>query len=213
MKTLFFSTEYPPGDSKGAIRSFASYLLPESFPKWIGVTLLSFAASWAGVALGQIVSAGADILWPANGLLLAFLLRMSPRNWFAYLAGSVVANIAVHLMYPFLLYQVFLFSAANVIEILFAAALLTRETEGLLDLTRLDLTRLADLGKFGFFGVAVAPLCATVFVDAVLASLGRAPGSLVPLLDYYVGDAMGIAIMTPLFLAMDWTELAALLGK
>jgi diguanylate cyclase (GGDEF)-like protein len=208
MKTLLFSMGHQDTDSKRTERSLALYLLPESFPKWAGITLLSFAAAWAGVALGQAVSAGADILWPANGLVLAFLLRSSRRYWFAYLAGSVIANIAAHEIYGFPIYQVLLFSAANVIEILIAAALLSRRSP-----QSLNLTQLADLVRFGFFAVLFAPLCSTAFVDLVLAGLGRPPGGLVFLVDMYVGDALGIAIMTPMFLAMEQCELTALFGK
>lgn len=211
MKALFFSPDYwrSRSESRFHALSLAAYMLPDSFPKWAGVTVLVFAASWAGIALGQAASAGADILWPANGLLLAFLLRMAPRNWFAYLAGSVIANIAAHQIYAFPLYQVLLFSAANVVEISLAAGLLAQKSKG-----SLDLTELADLGRFGFFGVVLAPLCSTVFVEAVEAGLGHHPrGSLVPLLDYFIGDAMGIAIMTPLFLAMEWPELSELFSK
>lgn len=208
MKTLLFSTGHQDTDSKSVERNFALYLLPESFPKWAGITLLSFAAAWAGVALGQVVSAGADILWPANGLVLAFLLRSSRRYWFAYLAGSVIANVAAHEIYGFPIYQVLLFSVANVIEILIAAELLSRRIP-----KPLDLTHLADLIRFGFFAVLFAPLCSTAFVDLVLAGLGRPPGALVFLVDMYVGDALGIAIMTPMFLAMEQCELIALFGK
>ena len=88
MKTLLFSDGYEgPGYSPAnALRVLARYLMPDSLPKWGGVTLLSFAAAWSGVALGQVVFAGADIVWPANGLLLGFLLRMPRRYWLLGLA-------------------------------------------------------------------------------------------------------------------------------
>jgi diguanylate cyclase (GGDEF)-like protein len=206
MKTLLFSDGYEgPGYSPAnALRVLARYLMPDSLPKWGGVTLLSFAAAWSGVALGQVVFAGADIVWPANGLLLGFLLRMPRRYWFSYLAGSVLASLAVHEIYPFPVTQTLLFSLGNIVEIMLAAILLTNP-----DRKPLDLTDPSSLAGFGFFGVLVPALAATVFVQLIQAG-SSGVSSLVALLNFFAGDAIGLAVMTPLVLSVDPQKLAAL---
>jgi len=124
----------------------AGYLLPGSFSNWGCAMLLCLASSWVGVVLGQ-TPAQADILWPANGVLLAFVLLQPRSSWFSYLAGSIAANMLVHLFYPFFFWQTLLFSLANTVEVLLAALWLAPEPRERLK-QRLDLTDLPTLGRF-----------------------------------------------------------------
>ena len=207
MKTLLFSTDYEKAGSDPAqiVRTITRSLLPDSFPKWAGVTALSFLAAWSGVALGQVASVGADIIWPANGLMLGFLLRMQPRYWFSYLAGSVLASLVVHEIFPFPLGLTLLFSSGNVIEILIAAILLTR-----LARQPIDLHDVSFLGAFAFFGVLFPAMFTTVFIEIVQTGF-LTPHKLVPLLEYFAGDAVGLAVVTPLVLAAQPEQFAILL--
>ena len=168
--------------------------------------LLCLVSSWVGILLGQ-TPAQADILWPSNGLLLAFLLLLPRRYWFIYLAGNVVANMLIHALYPFSPWQTLVFSLANTIEIFVAAKFLTPTGR-----RRPDLTNPRILGRFFLYGVLVAPLTSTIFVQWMRIIFAQ-PAHLLALSNWFIGDSIGIAIMTPLVLAIDRREIAVLFSK
>jgi diguanylate cyclase (GGDEF)-like protein len=170
------------------------------------VTLLCLIASWGGVVLGQ-TPAEADILWPSNGILLAFLLVLPRRYWPSYIAGSIVANMLAHAFFPFSFWKTMGFSIANTVEVLVAAAFLAPGGG-----RRPDLTNLRTLGRFFLFGVVLAPLASTLFVQLARIVFSQ-PASLLELSNWYIGDAIGIAIMTPFILAMDPREIAVLFSS
>jgi diguanylate cyclase (GGDEF)-like protein len=208
MKASFFSPDYWQSriDTRFPLRSLAGYLLPDSFSNWGCVMLLCLASSWGGVVLGQ-TPAQADIMWPANGLLLAFILRLPRRFWFSYLAGSVAANMLVHALYPFSFWQTLMFSIANTVEVLLAAVWLAPKSR-----QRPDLTDLRTLGRFFLYGVLLAPLASTIFVQW-MRTIFSYPAGLLGLSNWFIGDAIGIAIMTPLILAMERQEIATLFSS
>jgi len=186
--------------------SWLRYLLPDSLPRLSCATILCFLTSWGALLLARI-PAEADILWPANGIVLAFLLGVPRRFWASYLAGGVLASIAVHLVLGFSGVFAWIFTAANVLETLLAALWLSRKGAPPLDLSRLE-----GLMRFLTFGVVLAPLTSTAFVQIVLTFLGR-PSELVGLTNWFLGDAMGIAVMTPLMLAIVSSNLSALVHR
>src|SRR5277367_3687132 len=96
MKATFYFRGYLDGksDERSFLKTMAGYLLPDSFPRWGWVMFLCCMSSWGGLILAQ-TPAQADILWPTNGLLIAFLLRMPRRYWVSYLAGSILSNLLV----------------------------------------------------------------------------------------------------------------------
>jgi diguanylate cyclase (GGDEF)-like protein len=89
--------------------------------------------------------------------------------------------------------------------VLVAAALLRTR-----DSVRPSLTHGRTLRRFLFYGVAVAPLCSAATLQLLPFFGGTAPG-LLALRNWYMGDALGIAIMTPTILAIQREELAALI--
>jgi diguanylate cyclase (GGDEF)-like protein len=208
MKVLFSPPDQwrDRSDSLLSVRSVAGYLLPDSLSSWGCVMLLCLIASWGGVVLGQ-TPAAADILWPANGLVLAFVLLMPRRFWFSYLAGSILANMLAHALFPFSFWKTLDFSVANVVEIVVAAVLLAPEGR-----RRPDLTDLHTLGRFFLYGVLLAPLSSVLFVQLTRILFSH-PSSILDLSNWYIGDAIGIAIMTPFILAMDRQEIAVLFSS
>ena len=176
---------------------------PDSILRFAFVMLLYLVASWGGNALTRS-PAVADLIWPANGLLLAFLLPIPRRYWTSYLAGSIVINIAVHLAFGFSTGRTYLFTIANTVEVLIAASLLATR-----DSSKPDLTNLRTLLRFLLFGVLLAPLASTGFVEMAMA-IWTYPRHPQVLTNWLTGDVMGIALMTPLFLAIDRNELIAL---
>jgi diguanylate cyclase (GGDEF)-like protein len=179
-------------------RAFAR-LRPDSVSHFSYVFLLYLVVSWGGNALTR-TPAVADIIWPANGLLLAFLLRLPRRCWPVYLAASIVANVVAHSYFRFPMSQSILFSAGNTVEVLVAASLLSNR-----DATKPDLAKIGTLVRFVLFGVLLAPIASSAFIELILIAQ-RLQTTMLSVTTWFIGDMMGIAVVTPLVLAMDKTE-------
>jgi diguanylate cyclase (GGDEF)-like protein len=208
MNTLQFSPDAPDPDLQltSPLDFAVAFLFPDSFSNLFSITFLCFLACWGGIALGQ-TPAEADILWPANGLMLGFLLQLPRRNWTIYLVASVAANIAAHGFFAFPLGMSLIFSAANTVEVLVAAHLLSKP-----DGKRFDLANFRDLIHFLAFGIVVAPIASTLTVAALDLLFSR-PRDIRELSNWCLGEIIGIAIMTPLVLAMEKQEIARLFRK
>ncbi len=141
-------------------------------------------SAWGGVELGR--TSVADIFWPANGILIAFLLRLERCYWVSYLAGSVAANIFAHVYFGFSPAQLALFSASDTIEVLPAALFLSTANA-----QKPDLDRLPVLGRFVLAGVLLAPLVSAAMVELSLAIWSK-PAGFVSMTNWFVGDALGI---------------------
>lgn len=178
-------------------------LRPESVTHFIYVFLLYLVVSWGGNALTRTPEV-ADIIWPANGLLLAFLLRLPRRCWPIYVTASIVANVIAHSSFHFPISQSILFSAGNTVEVLVAASLLSNR-----DATKPDLARIGSLLRFVAFGVLLAPLSSSALI-AIVIYIEKIPTSIVSTTTWFIGDVMGIAVVTPLVLAIDKTEVVSL---
>src|SRR5580698_1431254 len=189
-----------------ALLADASFMFRREAPKvllnWLSVGLACFVAACASVAL--LAPGQADVIWLANGVLLAVLM-LSPRRWWAaYLAAGFLANVLAHSVFHVPASRSLIFSTANTVEVLVAALLLRTR-----DSVRPSLMHGRTLRRFLIYAVMVAPLCSTAVV-LIFRLLGGGHPSLSELSNWYVGDALGIAILTPTILAMDRVELASL---
>jgi diguanylate cyclase (GGDEF)-like protein len=208
MKDLLYLKDIHSGTSSSpsTLAVAASWMRPDSIPRWTCALLLFTASAWGGIELGQ-TSAQADIFWPTNGIVLAILLRLERRYWASYVAGSVVANILAHAFFPFSLGHTLIFSVGNTGEIVAGALLLSSPNA-----RKPDLTYMRTLGRFVLFGVLLAPLVSTAVVELLLAC-AYTPAHLLALSSWFLGDALGIAIMTPLILAIDRADIELLFGR
>lgn len=208
MKATFYSEEYVKAKSteRLTVASVAVYLRPDSFIRWSGVMLICAASSWGGLVLAR-PPWEADIFWPANGILLASLLVLPRRFWTAYLAGSVLSSLLVHQMLGFPVSFSLIFTGANTVEVLLAALWLTAQVS-----SRPDLTHRKTLGNLLLYGVLLAPLVSSLVVEVCLA-IWFHPAKWIAMGNLFFGDALGMAIMTPLTLAVDRTELAVLFSR
>jgi len=205
MKANFYSEEYlkAKSDERLTWASVAGYLRPDSFARWSWVMLLCTVSSWAGLVIARFPWK-ADILWPANGILIAFLVMLPRRFWTAYLAGSVVSSALVHKMLGFPDSISLIFAGANVFEVYLAAQWLTPQPR-----QRPDLTDLKTLGKVLLYGVVLAPLMSALWVELCL-FIWLQPAKLIAMSNFVFGDALGIAVMAPLTLAVERSELASM---
>jgi diguanylate cyclase (GGDEF)-like protein/PAS domain S-box-containing protein len=165
---------------------------------WVG--LICGLASWFGAYLGQR-PAQAAVIWPTNGILLGVLIACPRRHWAGYLASGSLACLLVHLAFHIPLNLSLIFMAGNTVEIAVSMALLWVGSD-----RRPDLTNGLTLLKFTFGAVLLSPVCSAATVALLRAGIASPPG-FVALSNWYIGDALGIAIMTPLVLSIRPFEL------
>jgi diguanylate cyclase (GGDEF)-like protein/PAS domain S-box-containing protein len=147
---------------------------------------------------------GVTILWPANGLLLGVLLCAPRRQWPAYLAAGFAVDFGINssLSFHFSLsfWTAAYLSLCNMLEVGLAAALLYRTIS-----PKPDLTQRKQLVNLLLYGVVLAPA-----VAAVCAQLNTTHAPPLPLYTaikyWFTADALGIAVMTPLYLSFNRRE-------
>jgi PAS domain S-box-containing protein len=183
---------------------------PRISPKISGLlavfTLVGLTA-WGGIILahasGQIYA-----IWPANGLLLAVLLKARPRHWPAYLLCGFSATIAAN----FLTGEKPILTAGlpfcDTLEILLAAAILWK-----LCAHPFDLQQRRTLFNFVLFGVVLAPLVSAIFSVLSFSSFSLEPGWLHDIYGWFVADALGIATVTPCVWALQQKNLPQTLTR
>jgi diguanylate cyclase (GGDEF)-like protein/PAS domain S-box-containing protein len=138
----------------------------------------------------------ANLIWVANGLLLAYLLLAPQRRWPAYLLAGLAAQFAGSLIVnPHWLVNLAM-GLLNVGEAAMAALLLRGRSR---DLPRF--TNYAYLTRFVGLGVLAAPL-ATSLVYAAIAPLWRHEAYWPAVLEWVTADSLGIAVATPACVAI-----------
>jgi PAS domain S-box-containing protein len=171
----------------------------------LGVGACYFALARGGLALASI-NPSASPVWPPTGLALAAVLLCGYRVWPAIFAGAFAANattaVSAEIALPIAL--------GNTLEALVSGALLRRWSGGLA-------TFETPLGVVRFAAVTVAPgalISATVGVGSLalagLAELGQA-GSI--WLTWWLGNATGALVLTPLIVLWALTPQASLKGR
>ena len=177
---------------------------------------LSFASR--ELNLSSWNAGGVTILWPTNGLLLGILLCNPKRHWPIYLSIAGIIDLLLNFSLGDSLYIAVYLSSCNLLEAVIGALLLNRTIAA-----KPDLTQRNQLIVFLGYGVVLAPLIASC--AASFAQNGYfAPPTFHNVHRWFTGDALGIATVTPLYLAFhrkdrfgnrSWLEilgLFALLG-
>ncbi len=154
-----------------------------------------------GFSAGYVVwqeppSAETDLLWIANGVLLAYLLLAPRRRWLAYLAagstGQWICASLVNHGWMANLPEVFL----NGAEVLVSALLLKARSRDLPDFTRLQY-QLRFLGMAVLAGPAAAGVFFGIYSQSFLG--GNLPADWVR---WIAADGLGTAVMTPACVAL-----------
>jgi integral membrane sensor domain MASE1 len=164
----------------------------------LSLPVLYYLSARIGVVL-SVMPEGMAILWPPNGVLLAFFIRFGPRYYWIFGLLAILAELAVDIP-KYQPIDALFFGVINVVEVTVAAYLLTR--------SRFNprFSDVSDLAKF----VLCGPV-AGAFVGAVFGAIvySRIPGSDTPYLQFlriwWFGDALGLMIVTPLLLGA-WTR-------
>jgi diguanylate cyclase (GGDEF)-like protein len=185
------------------------YLKQFEWPQWWRLAIVAVMVgvmAWGSIVLtregGRVAS-----IWLANGALLGVLLTTRWQRWPAYLLAGYLANFTADWLAGDRAAVAVLLSACNTFEILIAATPLHWY---LTDAS--DLTRRRTFSYFIFYGVLLAPAL-TALIAAVILKLVAGNEVWPAFSTWYLADALGIALVTPLVLSVRQSELATLFGR
>jgi diguanylate cyclase (GGDEF)-like protein/PAS domain S-box-containing protein len=169
---------------------------------------MRLAGCFLAVALasGFVVSferpgASSNMLWIANGLLLAYLLLAPRWRWPAYLAAGFAAQLAGSTLVAGHWKQSFLLTLLNIAEVTISAHLLRRRSA--------ELPQFTDSGyllRFGGFAILAGPIAMGLLFAALAIPLLHA-NPVSSFLSWAIGDGLGTAVTTPACVAVFRTGL------
>lgn len=162
---------------------------------WVVVPLLYYAGAKLGVS-AAVMPEGIAILWPPNSVLLTAMLMRPARQMPAIAALGIATEIVADLP-TFTLGEAVVFGVANALESSIACLLLRA--------WRFDprLGRIADLRKFVLAGPLIGALIAAACGAAAYTHFRAGQtGYLEFLRIWWMGDAMGLLIFTPLLVSL-----------
>lgn len=171
---------------------------PPTVKDFVLLPLLYYISAKIAVVL-SVMPEGLGILWPPNGVLLAYFIRFGRGSYVPFGALAILAEIALDVP-KYRVTDALLFGLANVAEVTVASLLLARAQ------FNPRFGHPADLTKF----VVAAPV-AGAFVGAVFGALvydlmpTSTTGYFQFLRIWWFGDALGLMIVTPLILSA-WTQ-------
>ncbi len=157
------------------------------------------AACFVSVTLATVfigLAPESNLIWVANGLVLAYLLLAPRRRWPVYMgagfAGQIVGNTLVNPRSAMNLVLALL----NLCEVMIAASLMRQRSKDLP-----HFTDLAYLRRFVAFAVLLAPAAAgALFAVTVVARQDSSPWT--QFVSWLIPDALGIAVVTPACVAI-----------
>jgi diguanylate cyclase (GGDEF)-like protein/PAS domain S-box-containing protein len=140
-------------------------------------------------------AAGATILWPSNGLLLGVMLCAPRRHWPAYLTVGFAIDMGINLSLSFSIWTSVYLSGCNMLEVGLAAVLLYRTIS-----PDHELAERRQMVNLLLYGVILAPSVASALAQFKVAGAVSLP-LLTSFKYWFAADALGIAVMTPLYLS------------
>jgi diguanylate cyclase (GGDEF)-like protein/PAS domain S-box-containing protein len=139
---------------------------------------------------------GNNIIWISNGLMLSFLLLAPRWRWPMYIAVAFPAMLLGSMLIGEAAPMNLLFNCLNLIEILIGALLLKRKS------TELPVfTDIRHLVRFIGFACLLAP-AVTGALFGIFEHVYHHEDFLNVLLNWAIGDGLGIAVVTPTFVAI-----------
>jgi diguanylate cyclase (GGDEF)-like protein/PAS domain S-box-containing protein len=139
-----------------------------------------------------------SIMWPSTGLLVGMLLCVPQRQWPAYILLGTAIDFMATLLPPLHapLWLALSASGCNLIEVTVAAWLLRPALA-----PHRYMARASQLVSLLIYGVFVAPGVASLCYATCL-SLAHFKSFWLVVPEWFPGDALGITIMTPLYLSL-----------
>ncbi len=164
----------------------------------LALVCLGFAAFLLNVRSWD--NGGVTILWPSNGLLLGILLCSRRRQWPAFIAVGFAVDLGINVAMGFAPGISGYLAGCNMLEVGIAAALMYRTVS-----PDPDLTERKQLMSLLLYGVILAPAIASVLAQLSTSNLYLVP-RFAAARHWFVADALGMAVMTPLYLSFQRRE-------
>ncbi len=148
-------------------------------------------------------------VWIPSGVMLAFALLLGNRVAFGVFLGAFVGNISAY----FTLENAFsaigaatLNGIGDVLAIVSAAIMIRRFTDD-----KLPFNSLSHLIAFGLFGAVIGALVSALFgiTGLYLFSFIQASDYVNALMNWWVGDGVGVLLLTPLVLSLFFKPLSS----
>lgn len=180
----------------GMSRPLAQWTRRHGFAVHLAGCFLTIMLAVLFIGLFDRQGAFTSLIWVANGVLLAFLLLAPRWRWVAYLgagfAGMFVASALLHEEWRMNL----LYCLLDIAEVAIGALLVRRRS--------MELPRFSEgsyLLRFFGFAVLAGPV-ATGLIFALVLAFWRQAAPMITLLQWTIGDSLGIAIATPTCVAI-----------
>lgn len=157
---------------------------------------VSVTLSIVCVGTSDRTAGGSNIIWLANGLLLAFLLLAPRWRWPMYVAAAFVGMFLGSLLIVETTTLNLVYNVLNLIEVLIGAFLLKRKST--------ELPAFADLSyllRFLGFACLLGPAVSGILFGVVM-STWLHHDFLTTVIDWATGDGLGILVVTPTFAAI-----------
>ena len=135
-----------------------------------------------------------SLFWPTNGILLGFLLISPRRRWASLFALQFLVSFLVHILFYTSIYEYFLFSIANSLEVAVAVFPLRN-----IPPEQANLTRPRQLIAFLTMSV-LAPVVSGIVVVTGLGFLHSGIDRGAFFRSWWMGDSLGLFLITPLLL-------------
>ena len=178
----------------GASRS--QWLRKHAFALRLAGFFLSILLSILWIGTFDRTQFGTNIIWLANGLILAFLLLTPRWRWPIYLVVAFAALFLGSVAIGETIGMSLLYNSLNIVEVLIGALFLKRKS------TVLPIfTDGKYLIRFIGFACVLGPSVAAI-PFGVFMHLARNQDFLNVLIGWVVGDGLGIAVVTPTFVAI-----------
>ncbi|MBT9332566.1 bifunctional diguanylate cyclase/phosphodiesterase [Paracidobacterium acidisoli] len=202
--------------SPGVSRNPESHDFP-SFSRLAGIALLLIVL----FAVASLLNArswsagGVTIFWPSNGLLLGVLLCSSRRQWPVWLILAALIDFSANILLGDRALMAGWLTSCNMLEVLLAALPLYP-----IIAPRPDLTQRRQLISLLLYGMFLAPAVASLLASPAVEHSFYFSGLMLHRFQiWFTADALGITIVTPLYLAFTqsrpfqsrrWNEIISL---
>lgn len=144
---------------------------------------------------------GVTILWPTNGFVLGVLLCSPRKQWPAYLATCILVDLGINLSIANPTWMAAYLALCNIVEVIIPAILLYPTIA-----PKPDLSQRKQLMSLFLYGVLLGPAVASFLAVFVIGRLGQPMPWFHSFLWWFAADALGVAVMTPLYLSFNRKE-------
>jgi diguanylate cyclase (GGDEF)-like protein/PAS domain S-box-containing protein len=179
------------------------FIDPSILIEWLGQLSIALLYVLLGVVMQHYFTHQSivSVFWPGSGLALSVLLIGGSRYLYGVFFGALLLNVLSNNS----LWVVFGFTLANVIEAPLAVWLLRRNK------LSLSLDTLFDLRLIGLVGIiASVPSAIIAALSLLLAGEITPDNYFLSALHWWMGDTLGVILLTPLILVWSQIKLATL---